>query len=59
MVRQIQANCCNRLRIRTGTITFKRTGNQLTSDKESKLTTIRINMKNENHQRDVAIECEL
>jgi len=59
MVRQIQGNCCNRLRIRTGTTTFKRTGNQLTGDKESKLTTIKINMKNENHQHDVAIECEL
>jgi hypothetical protein len=38
---------------------FKRNGNQLTGDKESKLTTIRTNMKNETHHRDAAIECEL
>jgi hypothetical protein len=60
MVRQIKSNCCSRSRTRTEITTFKRAGNQLTADKESKLTIIRTNIKNEDqHQRDAAIECEL
>ncbi len=59
MVRPVKSNCCNRLRTRTEATMFKRNGNQLTGDKESKLTTIRTNMKNETHHRDAAIECEL
>jgi hypothetical protein len=60
MVRQIKSNCCSRLRTRTERTTFKRAGNHLTGDKESKLTTIRTHMKNDHqYQRDAAIECEL
>jgi hypothetical protein len=60
MVRPIKSDCCGRLRrTRTARSTFKRAGNQFTVDKESKLTVIRMNMKNENHQRDAAVECQL
>jgi len=62
MVRPIKLNCCNGLRTRAETTASKRAENQVTGDKESKLTTIRTNIKHESHhhhQRDVAIECEL
>jgi len=62
MVRPIKSDCCGlSRRTRTERATFKRVVNPLTGDKESNLTIIRVNMKNENHhqQNDVAIECEL
>ena len=60
MVRPIKSSCCGRLRTRNETATFKRAGNNLTGDKESKLTTIRAQIKNGTyHQRDVAVECQL
>jgi len=61
MVRPIKSNCCNRLRrtrTETTTTTFRRAGNNLTGDKESKLTTIRTNMKND-QQHDALVDCQL
>ncbi len=60
MVRPIKFDCWSRLtRTRTGRSTFKRARNQFTADKESHLTVVRVNIKNENHQRDAAVECQL
>jgi hypothetical protein len=61
MVRPIKPNCCSRLkRTRTETTTFKRAGNQLTGDRESKLSITRINARNENHhQRDANMEYQI
>ena len=57
----MKPNCCNRLRTRKERTTSKRAGINLTADKESKLTSIKTNIKNGNHhlQRDVEIECQL
>ncbi|UJR13511.1 hypothetical protein I4U23_000525 [Adineta vaga] len=60
MVRTIPTNCCDRLRNRRETTTTsKRTANQLASDKESKLTTLRSHIKNGNLQREAIAECQL
>jgi hypothetical protein len=60
MVRPIKFDCWSRLRrTRTRRSTFKRPRNQFTADRESNLTVIRANIKNENHHRDAAVECQL
>lgn len=60
MVKPINSSCCNPLRTRSERTTLRRTGVPLTGEKESKLTTIKINMKNDNFQQhDVAVECQL
>lgn len=60
MVRPISFLCCRRFRrIPTERVTFKRVRPPLTNDKESKLTVLKSHNKNENHQRDAAIECRL
>ena len=60
MVRPTNSRCCSQLRTRSETATFRRAGPHLTTDRESKLTTIRTNYKVENpFQRDAAIECQL
>ncbi|CAF1236720.1 unnamed protein product [Rotaria magnacalcarata] len=60
LVRPTKSNCLSRRRTRTETTTLKRIPGVIIADKESKLTTIRTNLKNDNHeQRDVAVECQL
>ncbi|CAF1479433.1 unnamed protein product [Rotaria sp. Silwood1] len=63
MVKPIKSSCCNRLRTRTERTTFRRNGNPLTADKESKLTMSKTNIKLDNHQQHVAaaaaVECQL
>ncbi|CAF1586377.1 unnamed protein product [Adineta ricciae] len=60
MVRTIPSRCCDRLRNRRETTTTsKRVANQLASDKESKLTLLRSQVKNGNNHRDVMIDCQL
>lgn len=61
MVRPINFHCCCRRlhRIPTERATFKLVRQPLTNEKESKLTVIKSHFKNENQQRDAAIDCQL
>jgi hypothetical protein len=55
LVRPVKSKCLTRIRTANGTTTYRRA-----ADKESKLTTIRTNIKNGNHlQRDDPAECHL
>lgn len=59
-MKPVKSNCLNRKRTRTETTTLKRAVGLLPGDKESKLTTLRTNPKNDNHaQRDEGVECHL
>ncbi|CAF3722682.1 unnamed protein product [Rotaria sordida] len=60
LVRPIKSNCLYGKRTRNNTTILKRTPGIVVGDKESKLTTMRTNPKNDNNaQRDVAAECQL
>ncbi|CAF0734964.1 unnamed protein product [Rotaria sp. Silwood1] len=60
LVRPIKSNCLHEKRTRIDTTTLKRIPAIVGADKESKLTTIRTNLKNDNNvQRDVPVECQL
>ena len=60
LVRPIKPTCSSRIKSRNETTTFRRTPGVLVVDKESKLTTVRTNVKNGNHtQRGDPIECQL
>ena len=61
MVRPMQSSCCGHLRDRDERATFRRTGRyQTAAERESKLTTLRSHIKQDNQlQQDAAIECQL
>lgn len=61
MVRPIKSECCIRLkRTPTGRTSFKRPGYVLTADRESKLSTLKGILKNENqYQRNANLECQI
>ncbi|CAF1150873.1 unnamed protein product [Adineta steineri] len=61
MVRTLQLNCCKKFRNRTETTTTtsKRAGHPLHSDKESKLTSVRTQLKTGNQQRELGIDSQL
>ena len=60
MVRPIKSECCIRLkRTPTARTSFKRAGYALTADRESKLSTLKGILKNENHyRRNPNVECQ-
>lgn len=59
LVRPIKSNCFGQKRTRAET-TIKRVPGLGGGDKESKLSTLRSNNKNDNHvQREEAVECQL
>lgn len=62
MVRPMRSGCCAHLRTREERTTFRRIGARYPTlaERESKVTTLRTHLKNENQlQQDVAIECQL
>lgn len=61
MVRPIKSDCCSRLkRTRTGRTSFKRAGYPLTAERDSKLSSIKRILKQENrYQPDDMIECQI
>lgn len=61
MVRPTKSSCLlGRRRNRYDTTMLKRNAGIVAADKESKLTLLRTNHKNDNHaQRDAAIECQV
>jgi hypothetical protein len=59
-MRPARSNCLNRLRTRTETTTIRRAAALLAGDKESKISTLRLNAKNGKHiHRGGVVECQL
>lgn len=60
LVRPVKSNCLSRMKTRTETSTIRRIAGLLPVDKDSKVSTVRINQKNGHHsQRIDAVECRL